>query len=204
MTDGSRSALFIDRDGTLIADAHYLADASLVKLLPGAATAVQRANSAGVPVVIITNQSGIARGLITQAQYDAVRDRTVALLAAQGAEVLATYHCPHPASTPPVCACRKPGIGMYQQAAREHGLSLAHSGYIGDRWRDVQPAIATGGVGVLVPGIETPANDVETARSSSEPRVFLADRLLEAVTISLATLGHAHHHGDVTRGQPPA
>ncbi|HEY0930062.1 MAG TPA: HAD family hydrolase [Gemmatimonas sp.] len=203
-SDGEpRAALFIDRDGTLIADAHYLADASRVKMLPDAAVAVRRANEAGVPVVIVTNQSGIARGLITQAQYEAVRDRTVALLAAEGATVLATYHCPHPADSPPSCDCRKPGIGLYQQAAREHGLSLSNSGYIGDRWRDVQPAITTGGVGVLVPGIETPAKDVESARSSSEPRVFLADRLLEAVTISLATMGHAHHHGEITRGRSP-
>lgn len=204
MTTSARTALFIDRDGTLIADAHYLADASRVVLLPDAVAAVRRANEAGVPVVIITNQSGIARGLITEAQYGAVRDRTVALLAAQGAEVLATYHCPHEARTPPVCDCRKPGIGLYQRAAQEHQLSLPHSGYIGDRWRDVQPAIVTGGVGVLVPGIETPAADVETARSSSEPRVFLADRLLEAVTISLATVGQAHHHGEITRGRAPA
>lgn len=185
----TRPALFIDRDGTLIADAHYLADAERVTLLPDAVAAVRRANAAGVPVVIITNQSGIARGLITEAQYAAVRDRTVTLLAAGGATVLATYHCPHAATTPASCDCRKPGLGMYRQAAREHQLDLARSGYIGDRWRDVQPAIAVGGVGVLVPGIETPPADVETARSSSEPRVFLADRLLEAITIALAAIG---------------
>jgi len=203
MTD-TRPALFIDRDGTLIADAHYLADASRVTLLPESIAAVRRANEAKVPVVVITNQSGIARGLITEAQYAAVRDRTVSLLAAHGAKVLATYHCPHPASTPPTCDCRKPGIGLYQQAAREHGLSLADSGYIGDRWRDVQPAITTGGVGVLVPGIETPAADVEQARSSAAPRVFLADGLLEAVSIALASMGHAHQHGRIVRGSAPA
>lgn len=184
-----RPALFLDRDGTLIADAHFLADAARVALLPDAVAAVRRANALDVPVVIVTNQSGIARGLITDAQYAAVRDRTVALLAAEGATILATFHCPHAATTPPSCDCRKPGIGLYQRAADAFGLDLAQSAYIGDRWRDVQPAIATGGVGVLVPGIETPPADVEAARSSSAPRIFLADRLLEAVTIALASLG---------------
>jgi histidinol-phosphate phosphatase family protein len=183
-----RPALFIDRDGTLIADAHYLADASRVTLLPDAAAAVQRANAAGVPVVIVTNQSGIARGLITPAQYEATRERTVALLADAGAHVLATYHCPHWAEVTGPCDCRKPGLGMYRQAARDHGLALDRSAYIGDRWRDVQPAIATGGVGILVPGVETPDADVETTRSSTEPRVYLAESLVAAVQKALALL----------------
>ncbi|MCE2900812.1 MAG: D-glycero-alpha-D-manno-heptose-1,7-bisphosphate 7-phosphatase [Gemmatimonas sp.] len=181
-----RPALFIDRDGTLIADAHYLSDASRVALLPDAAVAVQRANAAGIPVVIVTNQSGIARGLITPSQYAATRDRTVTLLADAGADVLATYHCPHWAEVTGACDCRKPGLGMYRQAAHDHGLALDRSAYIGDRWRDVQPAIATGGVGILVPGMETPHSDVEIARSSTEPRVYLADSLLAAVQRAIA------------------
>ncbi len=183
-----RPALFLDRDGTLIADAHYLADASRVALLPDAAAAVQRANAAGVPVVIVTNQSGIARGLITLAQYEATRDRTVALLGAAGAQVLATYHCPHWADVTGPCDCRKPGLGMYRQAAQAHDLDLARSAYIGDRWRDVQPALATGGIGMLVPGIETPAGDVDTARSSANPHVFLESTLLDAVTRALTLM----------------
>ena len=131
------SALFIDRDGTLIADAHYLADASRVQLLAGAAAAVAKANAAKVPVVVVTNQSGIARGLITHAQYEAVRDQTNALLSAGGAAVLATYHCPHWGHPKEPCACRKPGLGMYREAAAAHQLDLRHSAYIGDRWRDV-------------------------------------------------------------------
>lgn len=183
-----RPALFLDRDGTLIADAHYLADASRVALLPDAAAAVQRANAAGVPVVIVTNQSGIARGLITPAQYEATRDRTVALLDAAGARVLATFHCPHWADVTGPCDCRKPGLGMYRQAAQAHDLDLARSAYIGDRWRDVQPALTTGGFGMLVPGIETPSADVDTARSSANPRVFLETSLLDAVTRALTLM----------------
>lgn len=182
-------ALFIDRDGTIIADAHYLADASRVQLLPGAAAAVADANTAQVPVVVVTNQSGIARGLITIAQYEAVRDRTVTLLRAGGASVLATYHCPHWGHPKQPCECRKPGLGMYREAAATHQLDLAQSAYIGDRWRDVQPALATDGIGILVPGVETPAADVEEARSALSDRVFMADTLLEAVSIALAMIG---------------
>ena len=182
-------ALFIDRDGTIIADAHYLADASRVQLLPGAAAAVADANTAQVPVVVVTNQSGIARGLITIAQYEAVRDRTVTLLRAGGASVLATYHCPHWGHPKQPCECRKPGLGMYREAAATHQLDLAQSAYIGDRWRDVQPALATDGIGILVPGVETPAADVEEARSALSDRVFMANTLLEAVSIALAMIG---------------
>ena len=182
-------ALFIDRDGTLIADAHYLADASRVQLLPGAAAAVANANAAQVPVVVVTNQSGIARGLITTSQYEAVRDRTNALLRAGGAAVLATYHCPHWGHPKELCECRKPGLGMYREAAAAYQLDLMRSAYIGDRWRDVQPALATGGIGILVPGIETPADDVEEARSALSARIFMAEHLLEAVSIALAMVG---------------
>ena len=182
-------ALFIDRDGTLIADAHYLADASRVQLLPGAAAAVANANAAQVPVVVVTNQSGIARGLITTSQYEAVRDRTNALLRAGGAAVLATYHCPHWGHPKELCECRKPGLGMYREAAAAYQLDLMRSAYIGDRWRDVQPALATGGIGILVPGIETPAADVEEARSALSARIFMAEHLLEAVSIALAMVG---------------
>ena len=182
-------ALFIDRDGTLIADAHYLADASRVHLLPGAANAVAKANAAQVPVVVVTNQSGIARGLITHAQYEAVRDRTTALLSAGGATVLATYHCPHWGHPKAPCECRKPGLGMYREAAAAHQLDLMRSAYIGDRWRDVQPALATGGIGIRVPGLETPAADVEEARSALSARIFMAENILEAVSLALAMIG---------------
>ncbi len=184
-------ALFLDRDGTVIADAHYLADPSGVRLIAGAADAVRWANAQQVPVFLVTNQSGIARGLITPAQYEATRARTEALLAEAGAEIVRTYHCPHWPEVSGPCSCRKPGLGMYQQAAAEHGLDLARAAYIGDRWRDVQPAIATGGVGVLVPGIETPVDDVEQARSALSSRLHVADTLSDAVRWALAALGRA-------------
>lgn len=182
----TRPALFIDRDGTIIADAHYLADPSGVRLLPGASAAIARANMSGMLVVVVTNQSGIARGLITPAQYEAVRARTDRLLGEHGARVDATYHCPHwPAITGP-CDCRKPALGMYRAAAADFGIDLARSAYIGDRWRDVQPAREIGGMGVLVPGVETPEADVELARTHVSPTLCIAASLTEAVTASIA------------------
>lgn len=186
-----RPALFLDRDGTLIADAHYLADATGVVLLPTSGDAMRLARAAGVPVVIVTNQSGIARGLITPAQYEATRDRTVALLEAAGGEVLATYHCPHLADLTGPCDCRKPGLGLYRQAAAAHALDLGRSAYIGDRWRDAQPALSTGGLGILVPGRETPATDIERAETASEvhANIAVARTLPDAVTLAITRLG---------------
>ncbi len=187
----ARPALFLDRDGTIIADAHYPADPDRVVLLPGAASAIARANTANVPVIVITNQSGIGRGLVTDAQYEAVRARLDDLLATHGARIDATYHCPHWPERDGPCDCRKPGIGLHTRAAQRHGLSLAASAYIGDRWRDVQPALTTGGFGVFVPGEETPMHDVQQARDQARPVVRTADTIEEAVSLALAWIAKA-------------
>jgi hypothetical protein len=78
---------------------------------------------------------------------------------------------------------------MDEQAAREYGFDLAQSAYIGDRWRDAQPALATGGLGVLVPGVETPAGDVDTAHRSTAPNIAVSDTLLDAVMLALTRRG---------------
>jgi len=178
MASGTQ-ALFLDRDGTLIADVPYLADASLVRLLPGAGELVREANALGWPVVIVTNQSGIARRLITEAQYEAVAARVVSLLAAEGGKVTATYHCPHEPSMTGPCDCRKPASGMYRQAARNLALSLESSVYIGDRWRDVAAAAEAGGIGLLIAGVET-TFDEAVARGA---RLHRIGALQEAVAV---------------------
>lgn len=171
----ARRAVFLDRDGTLIEDVHYLNDPDRISLLSGAADAVRALRDAGWAPIVVTNQSGIARGLVTPAQFEAITTRLDALLAAQGAALDATYHCPHlPELTGP-CACRKPGPEMYERAARDHGLDLAASLYVGDRWRDVEPAIHFGGRGFLVAGPHTPSQDIARARERSEVVASLAD-----------------------------
>ena len=159
-----RRAAFLDRDGTLIRDHHYPKDPDLVELLPGVPAALQRLVAAGYVLVVITNQSGIARGLLTETDYEAVRARLDDLLLAQGVRLDASYHCPHETSISGPCECRKPGTGMHRQAARALGLDLAHSVSVGDRWRDVAPALELGFRGWLVPSHNTPDADIERAR----------------------------------------
>ena len=145
-----RAAVFLDRDGTLIEDVGYLADPAGVRLLPGSAAAVARLNAAGLPAIVVTNQSGIARGLLTEAQYQATAARVDALLANAGARLEAHYRCPHHPDVTGPCECRKPGTLLYRQAAERFGLDLAASWWIGDRLRDVEAAPTFGGSGILV------------------------------------------------------
>jgi histidinol-phosphate phosphatase family protein len=150
---GRRAAVFLDRDGTIIEDVGYLADPERVRLLPGAAEAIGRLNHAGLLAVVVTNQSGIARGLLDEVAYQATRERLDQLLADRGAHLDAQYHCPHHPELSGPCQCRKPGLLLYRQAAEELGIDLAASWWLGDRLRDVQPARAFGGRGVfLAPG----------------------------------------------------
>lgn len=160
----ARRAAFLDRDGTLIDDVHYIARPEQVHLRPGAIETVARFNRAGWAVIVVTNQSGIARKLLTEEDYARVAARLDAVLAEGGARIDASYHCPHlPEITGP-CGCRKPGTALYERAAAEHGLDVARSAYIGDRLRDVEPARALGGLGILVASRTTPLRDVQRAR----------------------------------------
>jgi histidinol-phosphate phosphatase family protein len=176
-----RPAVFLDRDGTLIEDVHYISRADDVRLLAGVAAALRRLNEASVPVIVVTNQSGIGRGIVSDADYEAVRERLESLLAAEGAHVDATYHCPHAPGT--ACDCRKPGTALYAKAIAEHGLDGARSYFIGDRLRDVEPSRAFGGRGVLVPSPDTPASDYFRARDE----FVIATTLTAAVERILAS-----------------
>ena len=146
----ARSAVFLDRDGTLIEDRHYLGDPAQVHLLPGASEAVRRLNAAAIPAVVVTNQSGIARGLLTEADYAATVRRLDELLAAAGARIDRHYHCPHLPDLTGPCACRKPGPLLYERAARELDINLAASWWVGDRERDLAAADRFGGRAMLV------------------------------------------------------
>jgi histidinol-phosphate phosphatase family protein len=147
-----RPAVFLDRDGTLVRDPGFLNDPDRVKLLPGAALAVRRLSEAGYPVVVVTNQSGIARGLISWEQYLQVARRVDQLIAAEGAgaRLAATYVCPHHPDVTGPCDCRKPGLALYRRAAAELNLALDRSIWIGDRMTDLEPAGAFGGRAFLV------------------------------------------------------
>lgn len=143
-------AAFLDRDNTVLRDPGFMRDPDLVALMPGAGAAIRRLNDSGIPVVIVTNQSGMARGIVTPAEYAAVTERMHALLARENATLTAVYHCPHLPEQNGECECRKPGILLYRQAAREHELDLQRSWYVGDRLTDVLAATTLGGRGILL------------------------------------------------------
>jgi D-glycero-D-manno-heptose 1,7-bisphosphate phosphatase len=172
-----RPAVFLDRDGTIIRDTGYVSSPDQVELLPGAAAAIRRLNQGGVPVIVITNQSGIARGLLSASDYEAVHMRMVELLRAEGAHVDAAYFCPHApdAAGQPTCSCRKPGVLLYRQAAAAHSLDLARSVFAGDKWSDVAPALVLGGSGVLLPGDATTGEDRQQALAQCRVAAALAE-----------------------------
>ena len=178
MTPSLRPAVFLDRDGTLIHDRHYLADPAGVELLPGAAEAVARLNRAGFFVVLVTNQSGIGRGYFGEAENQAVHRRLVELLAVEGARLDADYHCPLAPGDPDPEEMRKPGAGMFLRAAREHGLDLARSWLIGDRLRDVEPAARLGARAILVRSEQTEAEEPVPAHVFQEESLSRAVRLI--------------------------
>jgi D-glycero-D-manno-heptose 1,7-bisphosphate phosphatase len=147
--------VFLDRDGTLIEEVGYLDRAERVTLYPYAATAIRALNRAGIQVVMVTNQSGVARGFFSEAVVDGVHRHIAALLAESGAHIDAYYYCPHHpdgrvAEFSITCDCRKPGRGLVDRAARELGIDPARSFTVGDRWVDIGLARTIGGRGILV------------------------------------------------------
>jgi D-glycero-D-manno-heptose 1,7-bisphosphate phosphatase len=176
MTDLRRAA-FLDRDGTLIEDENYLADAHRMRLLPASGAIVRELNQREILVIVITNQSGIAQGLLTEAQYEATRVRLDALMKASGARIDATFHCPHYPSVSGPCDCRKPGTLLYERAAKQFGIDFRKSFFAGDRFRDVEPGLSLGGFARLVPSGSTTDEDLTAARD----RALLAGSLEEAM-----------------------
>lgn len=141
-------ALFLDRDGTIIHDVHYIADPARIQFLPGVRGALQLFQQAGYQLVIVSNQSGIGRGIITEQQAEAVNGKMLDELLAADVQVAASYWCPH---TPEDhCICRKPLPGMLLQAAEELGVDLSASFMVGDKMSDVEAGSAAGCRTVLV------------------------------------------------------
>jgi D-glycero-D-manno-heptose 1,7-bisphosphate phosphatase len=174
--------VFLDRDGTIIEDRGYVRDPDEVHLLPGAAEAIAQLNGNGFWVIVVTNQSGIARGLLSLNDYSTIERRVDKLLAQKGARLDGHYFCPHlPELTGP-CDCRKPGGLLYRQAAEYFDIELAGSWWVGDRIRDVLPAELFGGRGVLVL-----TGGKEEAAPPDAGRFLQARDLAHAVEIIVST-----------------
>mgnify|MGYP001324599118 CR=1 FL=1 len=175
-----RRAVFLDRDGTLNVDTGYIARPESVRLVPNAAEGARALREAGFALIIVSNQSGIARGVMTTAQADAVDAKVLDLLRERGVHIEASYRCPHlpggqVAQFGIECDCRKPKPGMIAQAARDLGLDLARSWTIGDGVRDVEAGLAAGTRAVLIA-------DGDAARRADDP-VLRATDLLDAARI---------------------
>jgi histidinol-phosphate phosphatase family protein len=130
-----RRALFVDRDGTLGPDLHYLKEAERLELFRGVGTALSLVRAHGQLVVCVTNQSGVERGLYTTSDVERIHARLNEILRPYGAKVDAFYYCPHaPAAH---CSCRKPETGLFERARDELGLDLAGCAVVGDRALDI-------------------------------------------------------------------
>ena len=162
-----RAAVFLDRDGTLVHDRHYLSDPAALELLPGAAAAVRRLNQAGLFVALVTNQSGIGRGIYTTADMDRVHDVIQSQL---GGLIDGFYHCPHlPCDD---CECRKPGLKMIRDAERDLDLELSRSWFIGDKKIDVEAGKAAGmGTALVLTGY----GEAQRHSLVSPPDIIAAD-----------------------------
>jgi D-glycero-D-manno-heptose 1,7-bisphosphate phosphatase len=175
------ACVFVDRDGTLIEEVGYLDRVDRVVLYPWTTDALRALNRAGLTVVLVSNQSGIARGFFDEAVVNDVHRHIAELLAAGGACIDAYYYCPHhPDGSVPgfaiACECRKPKRGLVDRAVRDLGIDPARSFVVGDRWLDVGLARTVGGRGVLV----------RTGYGSTEEHRAPAGLIADAIVDNLA------------------
>ncbi len=148
-------AVFLDRDGTVNEEVGYLSDLKQLRLIPGAGAAIRKLNEAGLKVVLVTNQSGVARGYFPESFVRETHDLLERMLRQEGALLDGIYYCPHhptAGETPyrTECDCRKPGTGMLDRAARDLSLDVKKSFVVGDKWSDVELGQKAGAHTILV------------------------------------------------------
>ena len=178
-------AVLLDRDGTLIEEAGYLDRLERLAFFPYSVDAVRLLNQAGFIVVVVTNQSGVARGIVEEAFVQTAHEYIMARLLTGGARVDGFYYCPHhPAAVREeyrrACDCRKPAPGLLHRAAKDLEIDLSRSFVVGDRWHDLDVATAVGAQGVLV---RTGYGRISEASPPPGPGpAAVVDNLIEAVT----------------------
>jgi len=168
----SKKAVFLDRDGTLIEDCGYISDCSQVKLLPGVEDALAILKMLEFQLIIISNQSGIGRGLITKKQVEEINKYLTDMLAAKGIFLTDIFYCPHLPNDK--CTCRKPETGLISLAVDKYDISSKDSYFIGDKWTDVETGINAGIKSVL---ISSNSNDIDNSS------VLIVDSLLTLAKI---------------------
>lgn len=189
-------AVFLDRDGTISEEVGYINHIERLRLYPWAAEAILKLNRAGWPVIVITNQSGVARGYFTEKLIQEVHERIASELAARGAKVDAFYYCPHhPTGQVQVyrldCRCRKPLTGMVEEAAQRFHIDLTASYIVGDTYRDMQLGFSAGlRTILLLTGYGRGEYEHQRHRWPRMPD-GIAENLLEAVEIVLGDTKYA-------------
>lgn len=143
-----RRAVFLDRDGTIGEEMGYVNHIDRFQIFPYAAESIRQLNQAEIPVIVVTNQSGIARNIFPESLMHEVHRKMVSDLAAGGAWIDAIYFCPHKSED--TCECRKPKPGLLERAAREHAVDLSASWVVGDRYGDLEMGHAAGTRAILV------------------------------------------------------
>jgi len=188
----ARGAVFLDRDGTIIEEAGYPDRLERILFFPYAVDAVRTLNDAGYAVVVVTNQSGVARGIVPEAFVGEAHRFIARRMEAGGARIDAFYYCRHhPDAVDPAlrgpCDCRKPQPGLLRQAAADLTLDLARSFIVGDRWQDLAAGRAAGTGGVLVrTGVGC---DEEQRRDAAVPGTVIVDDLAAAAAWILHRAG---------------
>lgn len=171
------SGVFLDRDGTICVDVSYLRTVDQVELLPRAAEAIKLLNERKIPVVVVTNQSGVARGYFTEDTIKEANKRLEELLVVESAHIDAAYYCLH--SPDEGCSCRKPRTGMAEEGAKKFGIDFKNSFVVGDKATDIELGKNIGAKTVLV---LTGSGKEEKGKSNSD---YIADDLYDAVGIIL-------------------
>ena len=148
-------AVFLDRDGTINEEVGYLKSLDMLKVIPGAGAAIRRLNAAGFKVVIITNQSGVARGYFPESLVHEAHALLTATLRKDGATIDGIYYCPHHPTAGNSkhtiqCDCRKPATGLMDRAARDLDIDLKQSFMVGDKWSDIELGHRAGARSILV------------------------------------------------------
>jgi D-glycero-D-manno-heptose 1,7-bisphosphate phosphatase len=184
-----RPAVFLDRDGTIGEELGYVNHIDRFQIFPYAADAIRQLNQADIPVIVVTNQSGIARKIFPESLVHEVHKKMVAELAAGGAWIDAIYFCPH--KTEDACECRKPNPGLLLRAASEHALDLPASWVVGDRYADLEMGHAAGARGILVmTGYGRGEHELHSSTWPRQPDA-LAENLRDAVRHILKNIGGA-------------
>jgi D-glycero-D-manno-heptose 1,7-bisphosphate phosphatase len=182
------AAVFLDRDGVINEEVHYLSDVADLKLIKGAGDAIKRLNDAGLPVIVVTNQSGVARGYLSEDKLLEIHKALVAQLSDQKASVQGIYYSPyHPSGQGDYrreSTCRKPEPGMLLAASDEFAINLSESVLIGDRINDIRAGHAAGAKAIMV---RTGHGAHEAILPEAQEADFIADDLAMAVDHILTT-----------------